>query len=125
MIADGIKNKTNSNLKKEAAIHGHHIVMKLGGGADSVAARKILDKYGIPLLGTEAELKKATAGQLHNICWAINTHAGIHQPAYEKEILKRLQEAVDTGGTQAEIRSSIEKALEEIRKRLEKGDVFW
>jgi hypothetical protein len=128
MIEQGIRNADGS-LKTMSAIHGHHIVMKDATDEFSVAARRILEEYDIPLLRTQDELRKASADQLHNLSMAIHGYRGLHSREYAQAVWKRLFDAVEEGKrkgySKAEVRESLQEALGRMREILERGEIFW
>jgi hypothetical protein len=113
-----------SNGIVKSAVHGHHIVMRNGGGDAGDAARAILKEYGIPLLDEKPALKAAT--DLSNMAMAIGNHyLGIHGDEYAKKVLDRLSDAVAEGGSHEQIKQRIQGALGDMRAVLEKGEKVW
>jgi A nuclease family of the HNH/ENDO VII superfamily with conserved AHH len=114
---------------KLGRIHGHHIVMRNGGGIFGYQARKLLEKYGIDVLYSQKALKSSSPKELHNMAMALNNHRGIHSQAYAKAVYERLKNVVDQGIkdglSKAEIAESIKEALAEMRKTMERGEIFW
>jgi hypothetical protein len=57
---------------------------------------------------------------------AINGYKGIHSDKYAKEVLKRLQTAIDDGAQDYfSIQQRLQDALKEMKAALEKGQDFW
>ena len=113
-----------------STIHGHHIVMKNSPLAEP--ARKILEKFEIPVLLTKDQIRNAKSlDDLSNISMAINANGltGIHLEKYAKAVNEGLEAIVQSGTSDglpdAVIKANIIKQLAEWRKVLEKGGQFW
>lgn len=116
-----------------AKVHGHHIVMKtVTNDARGVWIQKsqdILNRFGIPLLGTKAQVRAQPKvngkAVLDNLCYAANSYQEIHGEAYVKAVYTKLKNAVDEGATAAQKAQNIKTALQDMAAILEGGGKFW
>ena len=110
-------------------IHGHHIVMKAGGGIYGYKARKILERFGIDVIYDKSTLKNMSPKDLHNLAMAMNNYRGINSDAYAEAVWRRLQDVIDLsnskGWSKKRIKEALQDALSRMRRDLEEGKVFW
>ena len=119
----------NGRLRGYESIHGHHIVMKEGGGTYGQLARDILDEYDIKLFATKEELYLATSDELDNMSMAINGWRRIHSHDYAEAVYNRLNTAVQDGLQLNEstelISERVKESLQVMRDILHSGNIFW
>lgn len=101
---------------------------KAGGGKWGEASRDLLEKYGVDVVYRKEDLVK---DNLHNICYAINGHAGIHSFKYAEAVNTRLQAVASRGKALNKKPSQIAELLKEELsdigngKDIESGNFFW